>query len=205
MKNNKMKKTILALSLAAVLGLGGTLAYMSTTTNEKENIFTVGDAITGELKEPKWDNDDFTDEMNKVGVTTTDELGVNQAVKFVPGREINKDPAVANTSEGTEAYIGVTIAYTGAKSKAELEKFATVDWNTKDWTFNADYTYAVYNNPVAAGDKTTTLFNTVTINEDATTKTMKNFEITLAGYLVQSEGFETASEALSSGFADVFK
>lgn len=205
MKNNKMKKTILALSLAAVLGLGGTLAYMSSTTNEKENIFTVGDAITGELKEPNWDNDDFTDEMNKVGRFTEDDLGVNQAVKFVPGRVINKDPAVANTSEGTEAYIGVTIAYTGAESKAELEEFATVDWNTNDWTFNADYTYAVYNYPVAAGDKTNTLFNTVKIKEEATTQTMKDFEITLAGYLVQSEGFETASEALSNGFADVFK
>lgn len=204
MKNNKMKKTILALSLAAVLGLGGTLAYMSSTTNDKQNIFTVGAAISGELREPTWDGDNFTNEDNQV-VVDTDNLGKDKAVEFVPNRVINKDPAVANTSEGTEAYIGVTIAYTGATSKADLETFATVNWNTTDWDFNEDYTYAVYKNPVAAGAKTTPLFTTVTINEDATSATMKNFDITLKGYLVQSEGFDTAAAALAGGFADIFK
>lgn len=99
-----------------------------------------------------------------------------------------------------------------------MNKFADVDWNTKDWTFNADYTVAYYKKAVNGGEKTTPVFNKVTIKKGATHPTginantetnMHNFEIKLKGYLTQTTDIkdandnviETAEEALKFVFS----
>lgn len=217
MKNKKLKVSIISLALVAVVGIGGTLAYLSTKTNEKTNTFTMGTGISGELVEPKWD-----------------EVGAKDAQNFVPGRVIDKDPQVKNESpEGTvDAYVAVKLTYgKDVASAAEIEKFADIDWNTKDWTFNEDHTIAYYNYLSKAQTTTTTLFNTVTIKDLALTKAqidsvgtdnvqfdqskypdgnwadfeMENFDIQLQGYLVQSEGFDSAEAAMTEAFPEEFK
>lgn len=212
MMSKKLKTGIVAVSLIAALGIGGTLAFLSASTQEKENVFTMGEGITGELKEPTWDNDNFTADALKVAVDTS-KLGKNSATKFTPGRVILKDPAVANTSEETPAYVGITIAYGGVSTWQALNEFADVDWNTTDWTFNDDYTRAILKEDLAAGEKTPTLFNKVTIKDsavadedkaDETHPLMQNFEITLNGYLVQSENSKTPANALHVEFPDYF-
>lgn len=210
MVNKKLRNTIIAVSLIAVVGIGGTLAYLSDRTEEKKNIFTMGEGLTGELKEPSWDGDNFSGD-NEITVPT--ELGMNQAISFTPGRVIKKDPAIANTSTQTSAYVGVTITYEEVSTWAELSTFAEIDWNTADWTFNSDYTNAVLKESLPAGAKTPTLFNTVTIKKsavadeskaDANHPLMKDFNIVLNGYLVQSENTGTAANALNAEFPDFF-
>lgn len=210
----KKKSTLLAtLALAGIMAVGaGTYALMSDKTDSKTNVFTVGSALTGELKEPLWDGQNFTKADLQVTVPTDDtKLGTNLANNFVAKREIPKDPAVANTSTGTDAWIAVTIEYTGAaNSEAAIDAFADIDWNTTDWTFNADHTVAYYKNPVVAGNKTTTLFNRVKIDADANAntpadvKTMKDFNIDLTAYLVQAEGNTTPQSAMDEAFPDAF-
>lgn len=210
----KKKSTLLAtLALAGIMAVGaGTYALMSDKTDSKTNVFTVGSALTGELKEPLWDGQNFTKTDLRVTVPTDDtELGMNLATNFVAKREIPKDPAVANTSTGTNAWIAVTIEYTGdANSAAAIDAFADIDWNTTNWTFNDDYTVAYYKNPVVAGNKTNTLFDKVVIDADANAntpadeKTMRNFDIKLTAYLVQEEGNSTAQTAMIEAFPDVF-
>lgn len=107
------KKTIITLcSVVLVLAVtvGATLAYLSAKTNPKENVFTIGEGITGNLVEPKWDGINFELDSNKVEVSETEELGKTLATNFVPGREIPKDPTVENTSD-IEVWVAVTLDY----------------------------------------------------------------------------------------------
>lgn len=216
MKNKKLMVSIISLALVAVVGIGGTLAYLSTRTNDKTNTFTMGTGISGNLSEPGWD-----------------EEGREQADHFTPGRVITKDPRINNTSpEGTDnAYVAVKLTYTGdVTSAAEIEQFAEIDWNTEDWEFNGDHTVAIYKHESVAGTPTETLFNKVTISNLALTADqiksadstnvqftkelypdgnwadyeMKNFDINLQGYLVQTEGFDSALDAVTTAFPEEF-
>lgn len=211
MKSKKILVTLLSAGLLVAVTIGGTLAYMQAQTEKKTNVFTVGEGLSGELKEPEWDGIEFGQTNPPAGADKDATLGKNLAVKFVPGRVIPKDPQVKNTSEGTTAWVAVTIAYeNAANSKAAIEKFATIDWNTTDWAFNEDHTVAYYKTAVASEEKTAPLFTKVTIKEEANTKQgddleMKNFDIVLDGYLVQQEGFENAETAMKAAYENIFK
>lgn len=222
----KKKNVVLSLALAGILAVGaGTYAYMSSTTARVDNVFTVGKSIEGELKEPTWDGGDFTNDYIKENPIITGSKGEDLAKDFVPSRVIPKDPKVANTSEGTDAWIAVTISYPGdANSKAAIEKFAEINWNegkTGDeakWVFNSDYTIAYYKDVVKpvgkltaastdaekAATKTTPLFTQVKIKDEAKSEELKNFKIDIQAYLVQAEGFNDCQSAMQSSFADVF-
>ncbi len=239
------KKTIITIGMTALLltaVIGTTLALLSARTDEKKNVFSVGQGITGELKEPMWDGENFTDTNNTgegvisnkvVGVPAAGEqkLGAEIAKSYYPGSSIPKDPAVANTSK-VDTWIAVTIDYayydrTVVKNTDGTEtvnistkknnaitgknmfldastKFAKVDFNSNDWEFNADYTVAYYKKIVPAGKKTSTVFNSVTIDKLATltdktdaTKMLgiSSFEINLQGYLVQALGIDDLASA----------
>ena len=47
MNNKKLRKSLIALGLVAIVGIGGTLAYFSQKTEEKQNVFTMGAGLTG--------------------------------------------------------------------------------------------------------------------------------------------------------------
>ncbi len=189
------KKRLMIISLVAVLlvaAVGTTLALMSAKTDEKENVFTVGQGIKGELKEPNWDGDNFTDADNQVTVVTDDQLGKKKAENYYPGSEMLKDPAVANRS-AVDTWIAVTIDYSYFDRIASTDgqgnevvtyattknpnvtgmimfhntptKFAEIDFNNTDWEFNSDYTVAYYKTKVEPKKKTNTVFNKVTIDK----------------------------------------
>lgn len=222
MANKKLRNTLIAVSLIAVVGIGGTLAYLSNVTNTKENTFTMGAGIEGETVEPNWD-----------------ESGKKDAENFTPGKVIAKDPQIINNSpKSTDpAYAAATITYQikntdGTYSNCnftDLDKFINIksgnplaDGFSKDWTFNDDKTLAYYTKEKVApdGGKTTPIFDAVEIDKLAltadqiksatsenpqfdvkkyteagveyTTYEMKDFQIVVTGYLVQG----------SSEFAD---
>lgn len=191
------KKTILTLGISALLltaVIGTTLALMSAKTEDKTNVFSVGSGITGELKEPLWDGDNFTKEENQVTIPEEAKLGENIAKNYYPNSEIPKDPAIANTST-VDTWVAVTIDYAyydrtvvknndgtetvsiSEKKNSDITgmtmfidkstKFATVDFNSEQWAFNDDYTVAYYKVVVPAGTKTGTVFNTVSIEKGA--------------------------------------
>lgn len=83
---SKKKITIAAIVLALVLLIGGLIAFF-TDTDEKSNVFTLGNVdIT--LTEPSW-------------VATNGE-------NMSPGKEVNKDPTVNNVGS-TPAYVFVEV------------------------------------------------------------------------------------------------
>ena len=154
-KNKKMVKGIALVAMLAALAAGGTAAYL-TDFETATNSFTVG-KVDIELDEPNWKPDDNT--------------------KIVPTQVIKKDPFIKNRGIN-EAFVYlevsvpvrnvITAAQDGTRnalSKTELFSYT----KNKEWTQlerkaigqNMVYTYA-YNHILKPGEKTTTLFNTVT-------------------------------------------
>ena len=155
MKNRKMVKGIALAAMVAALAAGGTAAYL-TDFESATNSFTVG-KVDIELDEPNWKPDDNT--------------------KLVPTQVIKKDPFVKNLGVN-DAFVYlevsvpvrnvITAALDGTRNaQAKTEVFSYT--KNKEWTQmerkeigqNMVYTYA-YNSILKPGEKTTTLFDTVT-------------------------------------------
>lgn len=113
MKNKKIKLGIAA-ALVVVIGVGGTLAYMSTRTDEVTNTFTIGKGIEGSIEEPSWDPDQKGE------------------VEYTPGGTIPKDPQILNTSTDEAAYLGIRLTYTWDEEKviAALSEKKDADGNS---------------------------------------------------------------------------
>lgn len=177
-----MKKKTLALILALVMvfgaAVGGTIAYLTSTTDPVVNTFTVGN-INIDLKE-----------------TTKD-------YKMVPGNTINKDPKVTvkenseacwlfvkvNKSDNLDNFISYTVDSDWTQLKdADGNEVAGVYYRSVDAT-TADVTYSVL-----TGDKVTVKTDvTKTMMDGLTADT--NPTLTFTAYAIQKAGFDTASAA----------
>jgi len=170
--NKKKRITILSITLAVVLAIGGTLAYLATTTEEASNVFTFGENIRAKLTEPNWDPDE----------------GKN----LIPGYEVKKDPMITNlSSNGVDEYAALKITFTDNKTTAgtkltdantlKLLNMLDITWNTTDWSLEsgtlttnasgvvtaatAEQIY-VYKHALTPGQVTNPLFSSVTIKSD---------------------------------------
>lgn len=116
MKKNK-KLFVLAALFLAVFAVGGTLAYLTDTSETKTNTFTFGNVdIT--LTEPTWDT-----------------TGSTAAADMAPGQEVDKDPTikVGATSKNAYIFVKVTIPTGTAGGVADTELF-TVGALGSGWT-----------------------------------------------------------------------
>ena len=83
-KRKRLKRklaSMTAMVLVLMLGIMGTMAYLSTVSDEKHNTFTGSKGISLELTEPQWDA-----------------VGNAVANKYTPGKEIAKDPKLTNNT-----------------------------------------------------------------------------------------------------------
>lgn len=82
MKKKNLILTLTAVMLAFAIGVGGTIAYFTDTTESKVNEFTVGNVdIT--LTEPEWKGD----------------------ATLMPGVSFEKDPTITVTEKSMDAYV----------------------------------------------------------------------------------------------------
>lgn len=90
----KKSKLLACLAMAGVLAIGaGTYAIFSDKTIEKQNVFTIGSGIDGDILEPNWPGNDGNE------------------VEYTPGEVISKDPQILNNSTKESAYIGIQLRY----------------------------------------------------------------------------------------------
>jgi predicted ribosomally synthesized peptide with SipW-like signal peptide len=195
----------MSLAMVGVIAAGATLAYLTAKTPTKTNVFTAGTALTGALKEDAYDGADYDQAVNPVQLAAdallpSPTLGINQAKNITPGRVINKDPQVKNTSAaatGSTAWVAIKLEATypnAATSSAALnaiEQIATIDWNTTKWEKVVDANgnvYFFYQDVVDPQAETQTLFNTVTIKNTADVSDLKDFNISVTAALVQRNG-----------------
>lgn len=143
-----------AIVLVLAVGVWGTMAYLSTLSNKKENTFTGSKGIALKLTEPYWDETPGADD----GVTDLTELGKVAASSYTPGTKIGKNPILTNSSTDADSpeWVVLAVSYTiGNKAVS----YTQLKYLIEKITFNttaADDGYWIAADPLASG----------TLNED---------------------------------------
>lgn len=194
LKMKKATKTLLLMLCAVVLVVSsvlGTVAYL-TDTKSVENTFTVGN-VTIELKEKP---------MNvETGKVTTGDLvngfDVNNAIKFIPGRAIEKQPVITVGSTSEDCWLFVKVEDT--KDILNCGQFVTTD----EWEAVAGATNWYQRKAKATAGTSTQVF--VSFNckgeelDNADVEALAGATINVTAYAVQAEG--DAVDSLTEAFA----
>ena len=93
----KKQKILLLVSVLAVLMSAGgyvTYSYLSTVTKTANNTFQSDKKIGITLTEPEWDDH-----------------GKTEALSYVPGQIIDKDPAVILDDDSVSSYVALKVQY----------------------------------------------------------------------------------------------
>ena len=189
------------LALALVIGgaVGGTVAWLTDTTEEVKNTFTVGD-INIKLEESK-----YVPETNRL---TTETTKVNNNYKIVPGVDLPKDPTVTVVAGSEDCWLFVKVNEENWPNFKETDNTLKVkygladDWQQGDGTNipanvyyrPVDANEADQNFQVLAGGTGKNTTGQITV-ADTLTKTeiegMKNNppKLTFTAYAVQKAGF----------------
>lgn len=193
MKKNKKILVLLALFLA-VFAVGGTLAYLTDTSESATNTFTFG-KVNISLSEPTW--------------TTT---GSTNAGSTVPGEEIDKDPTIKVESDSENAFVFAKVTIptgtAGGVADQELFELGTLSAGWIDVTPNSfgagEYLFA-YGTSTAMTSvaKNTTLapvFTTIKSNPNLTETeiaalTNRSADVVVNAYAIQAEGLDSTAPA----------
>lgn len=178
-QHHSMITWVMAVAMVAVLGIGGTFAYLTFTTNAVSNDLSTTTGLKAQVVEEKW---------NQAG-------GADSATHMAPGDVVAKDPQVWNTSDNDKAFAAMELTFQkkvdGAWADMSAEdvtkllavysvyagdetptaQAADVAINSNKWTkiVDANYTtnsakrYYYYNDVVDTNAKTETLFDHVAI------------------------------------------
>ena len=182
--------------LVAVLAVGGTLAWMTTTTETKTNSFSVASGtMKATLTEPAF--------------TAAEKAKAN---KLKPGDIINKDPTVTNTTaaaDGTSEWVGLKLTFTKGDGTTQLNSTEmALLLRVISYTINANWmggtptvgttdqnrTFYYTQRLAAGGSSTNPLFSSVRVLSsapDADLTTIKDswngFKILINGGAVQGD------------------
>lgn len=181
-----MKKKIVAmvtsLVLVAALAVGGTLAWLTDTTETVTNTFTVNDTgVAASLFEPKVDdNGEIITGEGKGEVTTN-------TYQIIPGATVDKQPTVriADKSEDCWVYVAVT---NNLGTAATIVGVDTTKWDVVETRDNT--TLYAYKNVAKANDQLV-VFTDVTFASTLTQdgiKALAGKTIVVNGYAHQAAG-----------------
>lgn len=201
-----MKKTltmVLAFALVFALGVGGTLAWLTASTGEVKNTFTVGD-IQIDLKEHDYV---YTASTGVSELDTTKEVTENTDYHYVPGDTLPKDPFVTVKADSEACYLFVKATETNNVLGAEK----IINWNidtTEGWqAVEGQDNLWVINVPQATAN-TGDVFNIianqqVTVNQNVTKTTATVPTLTFEAFAHQSDNTDlaTATQAAINHFA----
>lgn len=206
----KMKKILLLLCCALLLvgvSVGVTVAYLTSTSTEVENTFTVGNVII-ELDEAaveyKADSNTYVDKGTRVQQNT---------YNILPGTVVYKDPTITVYKDSENCYVRaiVTVTYPDATqtfdvswlggtgfgwTRTESEPEMGADGN---YTKTLEYRYnTVVGKNTEGATKLPPIFTTLTIpttlNNTDIAK-LADFKIDVVGHAIQAGGFANADDA----------
>lgn len=197
--SKKMFIAMLALVLALGCAVGGTIAWLTKTTDPVVNTFTYGN-INIELYEHVYDA-----ATNELTEQTTNEVN---NYKIVPGKNLPKDPTVKVVGGSEACWLFVKVEKTGDFANGVSYSVDTTEGNWKELTSAASGNTKVYYREVGAVTADTT-FNVlagdntypngvVTVSEDLTKDDIKNLTgptLTFTAYAVQKENVADAATA----------
>lgn len=211
MKKKSILLTLTAVVLAMAVGVGGTIAYFTSTTTEVQNTFTVGNvAITLDEAEVTYADDVWTADSEK-------RVMINTYENVYPGAHLPKDPTIHVDDNSQQAYVAMKVVIskaaawkTLAEKHTDLNDLETVfeGYNEDNWSKiaateqgdNLVYVYMWEQGKVSAGDDLR-LFTAMNIPEELSSQeieTIDGFTVTATGYAVQAQGVdaETAKAEL---------
>lgn len=195
------KKALLTVLCAVMLVVGsvfGTYAYLTDTTEEVKNTFTIGNVDIA-LTET-WNADDPDDE---------DAINDHWSALLMPGKEYAKDPVVTVTANSENCYLFVKFeennnTFVDGQDTKDVIVFESNLTSANGWT-QGDGTgipknvwYRTVNKANTAQTWHLIKNDTVKVNKDLTNETMPETdtpELIYTAYAIQQEGFTTAADA----------
>ena len=208
MKNSKLRKVLLLACSAVLLvclSVGATFAYLTSTTENVVNTFTVG-KVAIDLNESKVD-------LNGVPVPSANPVKAND-YKLMPGHTYTKDPTVTVKADSEDCYIRAFVTVSMSDKFDELFSDHKDDFTISDWvTLNTDWTYidnkedtaaktrtyeVWYKNgdvqpAVTADTKIAPIFSEIKVPgvlTNAEINTIQGAKITVVAQAIQADGFE---------------
>lgn len=188
----KTKSKALLMTLCAVLLVAasvlGTMAYLTSTTGEVKNTFTIGKiAIT--LDEAP---------VNEYGEEVDGARRTQNQYKLVPNHEYKKDPTVHVTGNSENSYIFVKVVngITAIEAAGDTTIAAQIEKNWMKLDGVANVYYQEYTKQEA--NKDFVVFNSFTVKNDVSEDTLKGYQtasITITAYAIQKDGFNDAKAA----------
>lgn len=189
MKNRKtrsaMRRMLFTLALVlvvAVASVGGTIAWLTATTEPVVNTFTYGN----------------------INIDLTETKPVNRQAKIIPGVDIEKDPKVTVKANSEACWLFVKVEEAGMfvtdKVTYEVDTTANTGWTkltgvdgvTNVWYREVDAVTADTSFYVLKGNK-------VTVSEDLTKNDIKDITtkptLTFTAYAVQKDNVDSAADA----------
>lgn len=180
--STKVFLSLLALVLVVGCAVGGTIAWLTATTEPVVNTFTYG----------------------KIKIELTETTG--NAYKIIPGVNISKDPKVTVKADSEACWLFVKVAEEGTFVADRVNYSIANGWMPLDATNHPGVYYREVNAVTAdtdfyvlAGD-TTYPNGVVTVSENLTKKDIKGLtetrpQLIFTAYAVQKDGINTAAEA----------
>lgn len=212
MKNKKIVLSVVSGLLVAAVAVGGTLAYLTDTTNTVTNTFNVGSGY-----EPEGDHVGlWLDEIDYKNQEARTETG-NDYGELYPASIVPKDPTFHLTTGSTDSYVFAQV--TGVDAMIEAGYFFTVDEPEKltdpeksafneHWVkvtdgtgFDGIYVYANEPNDyiVAGGQDMEPMFNWVKLSSDIDNAAFAEIDpsaVDVRGVAIQSANL-TLEEAIT--------
>lgn len=222
MRNKKLLTTLGAVTLIGAIGLGSTLAYLTATTNEVKNTFTMGnvkfneDLDNGLLEKPVEREDNGTGAYVFSTDTTdgSDWVTENTYEDLVPGETVPKNPTIFMAADSEDAWLFVLISNYNDAAFDEIKMGdnwvdVTDDYTTAGNTVaDSDRVFA-YNTKVTKADTDDDIvevFSEVTIADDievpeveegATEVESPIPDLTIKAFAIQALGFDSYTDAIS--------
>ena len=179
--STKVFLSLLALVLVVGCDVGGTIAWLTATTEPVVNTFTYG----------------------KIKIQLTETTG--NAYKIIPGVNISKDPKVTVKADSEACWLFVKVAEEGTFVTDKVTYSIADGWKVLDATNHPGVYYrevdavtADTNFNVLAGD-TTYPNGVVTVSENLTKAEANSVAtqstLTFTAYAVQKDGINTATDA----------
>lgn len=191
----KLRKTLLVVASAILLVVAsvmGTMAWLTSTTQEVKNTFTVGNVAIS-LDEAK---------VNEYGSEgSSAERVTGNTYKLINGHTYTKDPTihVAEGSEDCYLFVKVVNGISGIEASGNTTIAAQMKakgWKALDEV--VDVYYYTVNDEITAvsASNDVPVFGSFTVADGATLGSYANASVTVTAYAVQKDGFEgkTANE-----------
>ena len=181
MRNRRIVLTALLVVLVAALSIGGTVAWLTATSDPVVNTFTVGD----------------------INITLSETTG--NSYKIIPGVDIAKDPKVTVLSGSEDCWLFVKVEETAWPTPRETDGTRKVKYTIANgWTklTGVEGVNDVYYRQVSASTSNTEFSvlanDKVSVSENLT-KSEANLittpKLTFTAYAVQQDGVATAADA----------